>query len=138
MQCFSNFSKYPVVFTRFLLSCLFIFTFWFVKNTFSYHFLDYSTDSSVMTNTRRDVAIPGRSMVSSHPTHPASLLLFHRVFCCIIWVVWDDFCFCLHSCDPKFSRFDHFPCILECLFFFLVCVRLWWGGSEGRMYITRM
>ena len=54
-------------------------------------------------------------------------------FCCIIWVVWVDFCFGLHSCDQKYSRFDYFLCILECCFFFSllssVCVC---GGGVGR------
>ena len=39
-------------------------------------------------------------------------------FCFLIILVNNDFCFCLRSCDGKFSRFVHFPCILECCFSF--------------------
>ena len=59
------------------------------------------------------------------PNRPARPILFNRVFCFLILLVSNDFCFCLRSCDGKFSAFDHFPCILKCcvsLFFFLVCV----------------
>ena len=52
-------------------------------------------------------------------------IVFYLVFCFLILPVWVDFCFCLHSCYPKFLAFDHFPYILECYFsssFFLVCV----------------
>ena len=53
--------------------------------------------------------------------------------------MWVDFCFCLHSRDQKHSRFDRFPCILECCFFFLffafysVCVCV--GGSSRSVLI---
>ena len=67
-----------------------------------------------LNDNTRDVALPRRSMGCRILNPPARPLLFYRVFCCIIWVVWVDFCFCLHSCDMKFSAFDHFRCILEC------------------------
>ena len=47
----------------------------------------------------------------------------------------NDFCFCLHSCDSKFSVFDHFPCILECCFSFSLLSRacVWGGGEVGSL-----
>ena len=67
------------------------------------------------------------------PNLPVRLLLFYRVLCCIIWVVRVDFCFCLHSCDLKFSALDQFPCILEWWFSclcFLVSVCVCGGGAD--------
>ena len=78
-----------------------------------------------------DVALLGRSIGSPRPNPPARPLLFYRVFCCLILLVRNDFCFSLDSCDMKFSRFAHFPCFLECRFpflFFLVCVE---GGHTN-------
>ena len=50
-------------------------------------------------------------------SHPGSII-FWFFFCFLILLVSNDFCFCLRSCDQKFSAFDHFPCILECCFSF--------------------
>ena len=51
-------------------------------------------------------------------TLPRVHYVFYHVFCFLILPVSDDFSFCLHSCDQKFSAFDNFPCILECCFSF--------------------
>ena len=83
---------------------------------------------------------PGWSILSPHPdqSRDASLLLFHRVFCCIIWVVWVDFC--LQSYDQEFSRFDYFPCILECCvsFSLLSSVFVCWEEGVGRSAISKL
>ena len=66
------------------------------------------------------------------PNPPARPLLFYRVFWCIIWVVWVDFCFWLRSCDQKYSKFNHFPCILQCLFFLVFdCSKCVCGGGRS-------
>ena len=72
------------------------------------------------------MALCGRSIASRHPT-----ITFYLVFCCIIWVVWVDFCFCLHSCDQKYSTFDRFSCILECCFSFSLLSIFCGGGRSG-------
>ena len=74
----------------------------------------------------------------ARPNPNSSPLLFNHVFFFIIWVVWVDFCFCLHSCDQKFLRFVYFPSVLECCVPFLcflssVCVG---GEPVSRRLIT--
>ena len=39
------------------------------------------------------------------------------------------FAFFLHFCDQKYSRFDYFPCILECWFSFYLVSSVF--GEEG-------
>ena len=84
------------------------------------------SSSNNRTDARRDVVSSYCTISSHRPTRPARSLLFNRVFCFIIWVVWIYFRVYLHSCDRKYSRFDRFPCILECCvsfsFFSIVCV----------------
>ena len=47
---------------------------------------------------------------------------------CVPSLVWVEFCF--HSCDRKYSRFDSFPCILECCFpFSLLSIECVCGGG---------
>ena len=65
------------------------------------------------------------------PIPPVGLVFFNLVFCFLFLPVWDNFCFCLHSCDQKFSTFDRFPCILECCFYFSLLSSEW--GGEGRL-----
>ena len=65
------------------------------------------------------------------PIPPARRLFFYLVFCFIIWLVWVDFCFCLHSCDAKFSWFELISMHSTVLFFlffafYSVCV----GGGR--------
>ena len=66
-----------------------------------------------------------------NPNPQARPILFYLVFCFLILLVSNDFCFCLRSSDAKFSAFVPFPCTLECLFlfffaFYSACV---WGGQ---------
>ena len=77
--------------------------------------------------------IDGLAPTRNPPVRP---LLFYRVFCFIFWVVGVDFCFCLHSCDPKFSAFDHFPCILECCFSFSLLSSVCGGGRRSVLIET--
>ena len=75
----------------------------------------------------------GRFPAPSQPDSFPGRLFFYGFFCSQILLESNDFCFCLRSCDGKFSRFVHFPCILECFFFLSFLV----GGGVGAKRVLK-
>ena len=77
----------------------------------------------LLMNCIRYAAFPRRSM------GPSRQYFFILFFCFLILPVWEDFSFCLLSCEGEILTFVHFPYIVECCFSFLcflVCV----GGDR--------